>query len=349
MIRSGKIIILLIAITYSNSCYSQDNQIVFTVDQRTEFFRTIFNLAAEDVIAEKWKPCETDYYKSVKMHFGSYKSHPLIKYVLENDNIKIDFSAIGLMYKDLDSFEFDPEYTQDLKDLGLTFEEVEVMRPMLIDFYSKSNFKQFFEQNQQYYLEATAQLQKQAKDEKVFDGIAAFFQSAQNNLKFIVFVELTNNINNKALSFYDHHNPDIGAVVLANLCDDIDNPTPFNHHLILDDIKKRILYHEVSHLFTNAFLDKHIGRLPDYSKACKDCTDSQVKDFVDHYIVFPLQAVLMKRLNNDLKGEIFYMEKCTDVRKDVYLRLLNYNPQGPEKFEAVYKECIELIRSSAGK
>jgi len=334
---------------FFNYSYSQNNEIIFKVDERTEFFRTIFNLAAEDVIAEKWKPCETEYYKEVKNHFEKFRSHPLINYVLENDNIKIDFSTIGLMYKNFENFEFDYAYLDDLGDLGLTQKEVEVMKPMLIDFYKKSNFKKFFVQNQKYYLEATDQLQKQAKKEKIFEGVEAFFQSNRKDLKFIVFVELTNNVNNKALSFYGHHNPNIRALILSNLCDDIANPTTQNQYLVLDNVKKGILFHEISHIFTNELLDKYIGKLSDYNLICKDCNDVQIKDFVDHYIVYPLQAVLTKKLNNDTKGEVFYLEKCKDVRKDIYLKLLNYNPKGNVKFEDIYKECIEMIRSSAIK
>jgi len=325
----------------------QKNEVIFTVDERTEFFRTVFNLAAANELDEKMRPCETGYYKETKEYFKSYLNHPLLAYVLNNDNIRIDFSTLGLMYKDFESFEFDNSYLNDLKDLGLTEKDLNELKPLLLDFYQKTNFKKFFFDHQPYYKKAVAGLQSEIQKEQLFDQIEFFYQSRRENLKFIVFVELTNNANNKALPFYDHNNPNIRALILTNLCDSIQNPKLTNDVLTLDPDKRNILCHEISHIFTIALLEKYIGKLSDFKSLCKDCSDVKTKDFIDHRIISPLQAILIKRLNNDLTGEIFFETKCTDIRKEVYKILKTYDPNGDIPFETIYKECVEIIRKGA--
>lgn len=326
---------------------SQKNEVIFTIDERTEFFRTVFNLAAAGEMDERMVPCETAYYKEIKEYFKPYLKHPLLAYVLNNDNIRIDFSTLGLMYKDFERFKFDNFYLQELKDLGLTEKDLNELKPLLLDFYKKTNFKKFFLEHQPYYKKAIAGLQEETEQEEVFEKIESFYQSNRKGLKFIVFVELTNNANNKALPFYDHNNPNIRALILTNLCDNIQNPTAANDILSLDNDKRNILCHEISHIFTTSLLEKYIGNPSDFKSLCKDCSDGKIKDFIDHRIVYPLQAILIKRLSNDTAGEIFFETKCADIRKEVYKRIKEYDPASNIPFEMVYKECMEIIRKGA--
>lgn len=327
----------------------QKNEVIFIVDERTEFFRTIFNLAAADQIDEKMQPCETLYYKEIKEYFKPYLDHPLLTYLLNNDNVRIDFSALALMYKNFESFEFDIFYFKDLNHLGLSEKDLNELRPLLQDFYQRTNFKKFFLEHQDYYKNAITKLQAEAEKEQLFEQIESFYQSNRKGLRFIVFVELTNNANNKALSFYEHNNPDIRALVLTNLCDNIQNPTDKNTILTLDNDKRNILCHEISHIFTTNLLERYIGKLSDFKSICKDCNDEKIKDFIDHQIVYPLQAILVKKLNNDLSGEVYFETKCTDIRREVYKRLKQYDPKGNIPFETVYRECMEIIRKEAMK
>ena len=96
-----------------------ESKVIFKIDERTEFFRTIFNIAAQDIIPENIRPCQTEYLKRVNKQFLKHKNHPLINWVYEDENIGIDFSTIGLMFKNLQTFEFDSTYSKELKKLWI--------------------------------------------------------------------------------------------------------------------------------------------------------------------------------------------------------------------------------------
>lgn len=326
-----------------NQNTNTENDVRFRIDPRTEFFRTAFNLAKQDSLDEDIKPCKTEYLKRIDNHFLKFKNHPLIDYIRKHNTIGIDFSTLGLMYDNLETFKFDTLYKKELEPLGLTSNSIDSLKPLLVDFYKKSEFKDFFKQNESYYKKAIALIEKQVSDENLFDKLSSFYQSNQKNLELVVCVELTNNANNKAIDFFDRYNPNKRALILANICEMPEQVTKANTIMTLDNSIRGILYHETSHLFTSQLLKNHLKNLNQYKSICEGCTDIQLTDKIDHMIIVPLQAILMERLNNDNTGKIFFLEKCKDVRKDIYKRLKQYQPNGKTPFEEVYKDCINII------
>lgn len=353
------LITYLVILTISFSCKNKkvieniktekESEITFKIDERTEFFRTIFNIASQNDLPKDIRPCQTDYLKRVNKHFLQFKNHPLIKWVYDNENIGIDFSTIGLMYKDLESFEFDTIYLKELKGYGLDKKILDYIQPLLIDFYKKSKFKDFFKSNRNYYHKAISKIEKQVSKEKLFNKVMNFYQENQTGLELIVFVELTNNANNKAIVFFDNYNEKKRAIILGNYCDIYTKPNSSNEIIELDNYVKGILYHETSHLFTSKLLKKHIGNLDNYKSICKDCNDVQITDKIDHMIVFPLQAIMMQQFDHNNNGHNFYINKCTDVRQKIYNRLTEYKPNDKMSFEKTYIDCINLIKQSALK
>jgi len=357
--KKSSFLIYLFLLTISFSCKDnkvaknikteKKSKITFKIDKRTEFFRTIFNVASQNDLPEEIRPCQTEYLKRVNKHFLQFKNHPLIKWVYDDENIGIDFSTIGLMYKDLENFEFDTVYLKELKDYGLDKKTLDYIQPLMIDFYKKSKFKEFYKNNRNYYQKAISKIEKQVSKEKLFNKVMNFYQENQTGLELIVFVELTNNANNKAISFYDNYNINKRAIILTNYCDVYTKPNSSNNIMELDNSVKGILYHEISHLFTTKLLEKHIGNLDNYKSICKNCNNIQIKDKVDHMIVFPLQAIMMQRFDNNNSGNNFYINECTDVRKEIYKRLTEYKPNDKISFEKTYIDCINLIKQSALK
>lgn len=327
----------------------KEKQISFTIDERTEFFRTIFNLGFENVMDEELRPCQTEYYKRLKTHFKKFENHPLINYINKNKKIGIDFSTIGLMYKNFEEFEFDEKYSKELDLYGIDKETLDSIKPQFLDFYKKTNFKYFFESNKKYYEKSLSNIEKQVEKEELFIKVKDFYQSQEEKLELIVFVELTNNANNKAVSFYDGYNPRKRAIILANICDKPNEPTSVNEILELDEFIRGQIYHESSHLFTDKLLEKHIGELSQYKNICEDCSEMAIVDKVDHLIVNPLQGLMMERFNQDRRGSYFFLTKCTDVRKEIYERLAEYKPEGKISFDKTYVDCINLIRQSTSE
>lgn len=325
------------------------NQVIFKVDERIEILRIAFNLAVQDYIDPKMLPCDTEYSKRVNNHFKEFKNHQLIKYIDDSPNILFDFPTIGLMFKNFETFEFDDIYSKELTGFKITRKEIDSLQTLLIDFSKKSNFKMFVENNKNYYRNAIKTIEKQVNEEKLFDNIVNFFQSKEQGLELIVFVELTNSANNKAVSFYDKYNPKKRATILGNICETPDKSTSTNEILKLDDNRRGILYHETAHLFTDKLLNKYIGDLSQYKSICEDCNDVKIKDKVDHLIINPLQWLLQHRLNSKDDGHNFFLNECKDIRKDIYAKLNEYQPEKGMSFEQIYSECINLIKQSASE
>ena len=181
----------------------------------------------------------------------------------------------------------------------------------------------------------------------VFSTLTNFYQSDVKGLEFTIIVELTNNANNKAVTFYDKYNPKKGAVIIANLCDDPDKPTEKNTLLTLDNNLRTRIYHEASHLFTDKLLEKNIGDLKQYKTLCENCNDLEIKDKIDHLIVIPIQELISYRQFGKKDGHDFFLNKCKDVRKDIYKTLSEYNPEKGIAFEDIYIKCINIIQKSA--
>ncbi|MFD0860826.1 DUF4932 domain-containing protein [Sungkyunkwania multivorans] len=325
------------------------NQVIFKIDERIELLRIAFNLAVQDYIDVGMLPCETEYSKRVNKHFREFKNHQLIKYIDDSPNILFDFPTIGLMFKNFETFEFDDTYSKELSGFKITKSDIDSLQPLLIDFSEKSNFKIFFENNKKYYRNSVKTIENQVNQEKLFDSIVDFFQSKEKGLEMIVFVELTNSANNKAVSFYDNYNPKKRATILGNICETPDKSTSTNEILELDDNRRGILYHETSHLFTDKLLDKYIGELSQYKTICEDCDEIKIKDKIDHLIVNPLQWLLQHKINGKDDGHNFYLNECEDIRKDIYAKLNEYQPENGMSFEQTYSDCINLIKQSASE
>jgi len=335
--------------TNENLKLETENKVVFKIDERTEFFRTIFNIAAQDVLPEDIRPCQTEYLKRVNGQFLQYKNHPLINWIYEDENIGIDFSTIGLMYKDLNKFEFNDIYEKELQSIGLTKKVLDSVRPLMIDFYQKSGFGKFFKENKEYYNQAISVIESQVSKEKLFDKVMRFYQEKNNEMELDVFVELTNNANNRAMSFYENYSITKRAYILGNFCELPSKSDNKNETLKLDNDIRGILYHETSHLYTDKLLDKYIGNLNQYKSICNDCNEIQIRDKVDHLIVRPLQAIMMKRFDKNNTGDDFYLKNSKDIGKKVYTRLSQYDPESKIPFEKVYNDCINLIKESASE
>ncbi|MGV8813134.1 MAG: hypothetical protein ACOH2D_03400 [Gelidibacter sp.] len=58
---------------------------------------------------------------------------------------------------------------------------------------------------------------------------------------------------------------------------------------------------------------------------------------------------MMKRFDHNDDGDDFYLNTCTDVRKEIYQKLTEYHPENKTPFEITYNECLELIKKSALK
>ena len=326
------------------------NKITFEVNEGTEFLLTAFNLAVEEETSEEYKPCETPYVKRLNEYFSAFKEHPFLEYIFDEVNSGTDFSSIGLLITNFETTEFNPNMDIELIKSKIYTDDVDHFRKLAADFYKESNFNSFFESNKEYYAKSTSNIKKQVEVDSLLEKIQGFYQDNRSGLELKVFVELTNNNESQAIDFYDNYNPTIRAITLGNFCDLSSESTLRNEILDLEDYQG-VLCHEISHLYTTSiFLDKYIGNIEDFSGLFDDgLTKLQIKDQVDHIMIRPLQAILAKRIFNNLEGSSFYEKQSNSLEKDTYLLFSEYDPNGNKAFESYYKEAIELIRNKAGR
>ncbi len=320
----------------------------FEVNKGTEFLITAFNLAIEKEVSDEYKPCETSYTKNINSYFTPFKDHPFLQYIFDNVNSGTAFASLGLSIIDFQKMEFSPDIKTDIIKEKIYSSDIEKFKKLAASFYKDTNFEQFFNQNKSYYKNAISKIQEQVQEEKIFQKIKDFYQDKRQGLEFLVFVELTNNSESQAVDFYDNYNPKKRAITLGNFCELGSKSTPENTIL---DVKnyRDILCHEISHLYTTSlFLDKYIGTLNDFKPLFSTkLSDIQIKDQIDHYIIYPLQGILSKKIYNNLRMDSIFRTQVKDVRKDIYLHFSNYDPKGNISFESYYKEAIELIRKAA--
>ncbi|MDE5422559.1 DUF4932 domain-containing protein [Ancylomarina sp. DW003] len=347
------IVILLMPLFLITACKSfkhkeESRKISFEIHQGTEFLITAFNLAVEEEISDEYKPCETAYTKRIAEHFEPFKKHPFIKYIYDEVYSGTDFASVGLLITDFETMTLNPNIETDLIKSKIYSDDIEKFKKLALSFYKESKFKSFFNQNKAYYNTATAHIQKQVEKDSLFNQIKDYYQDSRAGLEFKAFVELTNNNESQAVDFYDNYNPNVRAITLGNFCELSTKSTPQNEILDLNSYQT-ILCHEISHLYTTSvFLDKYIGNINDFKPLFdKKISEAQLKDQVDHYIIFPLQGIFMKKLYNNMEMDDIFRNKVKDVRRDIYLHLSKYDPKGTMSFEKYYKECIELIRDSA--
>lgn len=348
-----KIFLVLIPLILVLACKRSEpkeetNKISFEVNQGTEFLITAFNLAVEEETSDEYKPCETVYTKKIKEHFAPFKHHPFLKYIFDNVNSGTDFASIGLLITDFETMQINPNIDSALIRSKIYDDDIEHFKKLATSFYKESKFNFFYNQNKDYYDKATANIQSQIEGTNLFNQIKDYYQDNRTGLEFIAFVELTNNNESQAVDFYDNYNPNKRAITLGNFCELSTKSTPENEVLDLKNYQA-ILCHELSHLYTTSvFLDKYIGNINDFKPLLdEDLSNAQVKDQIDHYIIFPLQGILMKRIYTNMDMDNIFRNKVKDVRKDIYLHLSKYDPKEEIPFEKYYKESIELIRAEA--
>lgn len=324
------------------------NKITFEVNEGTEFLLTAFNLAIGDEVPEDYKPCETSYTKSLNAYFLPHKEHPFIKYIYDNVNSGTDFASIGLIITNFETMELSSNIDKELIRQNTYTDDIDNFRTLATEFYTETKFNLFFESHKRYYVNSISNIEKQLDSEHLLESIQEFYQDDRIGLELKVFVELTNNNENQAVDFYDNYNPNIRAITLGNFCDSSTESTAKNEQLDLKDYQG-VLCHELSHLYTTGiFLDKYIGNVEDFRALFDDdLTTTQIKDRVDHIIIRPLQALLTKKIFNDLTGSDFYKKQSNTIEKDVYQLFSRYEPNATKRFEYYYKEALELIRNSA--
>ncbi|WP_081802099.1 DUF4932 domain-containing protein [Aquimarina atlantica] len=325
---------------------SNPNKITFEVNEGTEFLLTAFNLAVEKEMSDEYKPCETSYVKRLNDYFAEYKEHPFLKYIFDEVNSGTDFSSVGLVITNLETMELNSDIDIELIKRKIYTNDINNFRKLAADFYRVTKFNSFFKSNKEYYATSNSKIKRQVEAENLLGKIQEFYQDDRDGLEFKVFVELTNNSESQAVDFYDNYNPNIRAITLGNFCDLSSESKPQNEVLDIENYQG-VFCHEISHLYTTSiFLDKYIGDVEDFRVLFDDkLTKLQIKDRVDHMIIRPLQAVLTKRIFNDLAGSNFYKKQPNSIEKNIYLLFSEYKPNGNKTFESYYKEAIKIIRN----
>lgn len=254
MLRMKSLLIFLFLSCYQ-LCLGQNKKLTVAVDERMELLRTV-----ELLSSSPGTPCaNTDYKRSVQLHFSKYKTHPVIPFIGAMLNSETYNSSSLVWYLYQCSF-------PDLQLLGKILEEdcqienyqqhldtLAQFRKLLKDFYSQSHFHQFFISNKNLYDSICMPMVKYLSQFKIIDTIEQQYGSKKIGYHII----LSPLVHPGGFGIQVHKKNGDEIYGIAGPVFDSKTLPIFPPQLVF----KNIIIHEFSHSFCNSIIHKNFALL----------------------------------------------------------------------------------------
>ncbi|MDL2296858.1 DUF4932 domain-containing protein [Bacteroidales bacterium OttesenSCG-928-B11] len=245
VIRQFLTFVLLLLVT---TVGAQQISIKPVVDERMELMSIIFRIAgAEEYVADDLE----QYADAIDRHFIAYKNHPVIEFVLaERESRWIGYDAVMSMATILEINEGKISIQKDLEAKSLDdrwdYAKNDEFIGLLNDFYQKSNFRRFFDEQLPVRQAAEANFTKLLKDIN-FDWYEKFY-GVKPTGDFYLVLSLANGPNNYGGTIYHTDGrEDIFSILGAWATDSTGMPT-YSPRVISTVI------HEFNHAFCNPLI-----------------------------------------------------------------------------------------------
>lgn len=222
------------------------------VDERIELMNIVFRLAN---VPKYQDSVIKTYVKAIDSYFAAYKEHELIKYTRQLWNkygISTDAVATYAVMLDIKDgkiafikngiLELGPRWQGDAPNIFLK---------KLNDFYTESDFHQFFKNNAQLYQEAVEHYNRgyTNTDFKWFDN---YFGEKSGTKDFKVILNLLDKAWNYGpkVKYANHQKETAYAIICTSEADSSDLP-------IYDDWSYNVVVHELIHSYANHLIDQY--------------------------------------------------------------------------------------------
>lgn len=326
----NKIIILIILFTIISCSSLKNNKTEIVIDKKMEALRLAYNFATQDSIDEKYRPCQTNYYKELSDNNKDLKNHKLVKFIQNGDYWGIDFPNISYCFDD--NFKVKKNINSDeLKSTySYHYNKLDTLSVLFKDFYSKFNSAN----SNKIGLE---NFKKDLKNSQLEKQIESFFRE-KNNSNLKVFFEPTNNMNSKALTFIDDKNQ---RNISLSYFSCKENATGLDINLVFNDDNRRVITHENCHLYTNLLYNKYFSK--EFEEKLKGEKYKDQYTDIDEIIVRGITAkILAIKYGIDVgEKEIAHQAKPSRIVFDVLDEYIN-DPK--MNFETIYIKIIEKLK-----
>nr|WP_320119881.1 DUF4932 domain-containing protein [uncultured Marinifilum sp.] len=242
-------LMLIFLLIFNGNLFSQNKCLSPKVDERIELLSIVFRLADSPEYKNNTIKQYTD---SIDNYFKTYKNHKVIKMASQlRDKNEVSFDAVPSLAIHIkivnDSIKFNPRLTKNNLDDRWTKKEEDFIL-LLDDFYRKSNFKNFFNQNQEFYEIAINRFSKISNSINLL-WFERFFACAPKG-KYNVVLSFTNWGNYGPKITNKSGIEDIYSILSASSADSLGYP-------IYKTNKKQTLVHEFCHSFCNQLGEKY--------------------------------------------------------------------------------------------
>lgn len=227
---------------------AQQNLVV-TIDDRMEALSIFYTLATADTLDVK--PTPSTYYKDVKTYFEPYKNHASLNWYRNLESWDgYDMASMGLFLSD--TYPFTVKIKPEVKYIKSTSNDVFLQH--FNTFYKECNVKKFIKEHQKQYQSVCKTVNDSVQSSGILKEINNFYGQSTDG-KFIIYLDLLNNLGNNAIPSVDPLFKGKRMFRLAYLNDTAKNltdnsPVQFTPYL-------NVVVHEISHLFLGSFIQKY--------------------------------------------------------------------------------------------
>ncbi|MDN3618770.1 DUF4932 domain-containing protein [Polaribacter undariae] len=341
-----KFIIFGILVIIYNSTKAQENLSV-KVDQRMEALSIFYTLATVDTM--DIKPTPSIYYKDFKTHFEPYKNHKSLNWYRNLESWDgYDIASLGLFLSE--NYPFEIKIKPEVNYIRSSDKDTFLFH--FNEFYKDCKVKEFIEKHKKLYKSVCKTAKDSVKDSGILKEIQEFYRKPTAS-KFIIYVDLLNNMGNNAIpsnniKFNGNRMFRLAYLndVSKNLIDE--SPVFFTPYL-------NVVTHEISHLFVQDFLKDNKKDLSEIkniflttSKGEK-LNESEWENELDELIVRVCTAKILEQKFGKEKGleEIENQSRRYKLAKPLYAFFENYS-LNRNKYKSItdfYSKIMEYLKN----
>lgn len=318
----------LILILFISCATNRPNVIV---DKKMEALQLAYNFAVQDSIEEKYKPCQTNYYKELSKKNEALKKHKLVNFIQKGDYWGGDFPIISICFDNKINLKKNIDYKELKANYKYHFDKLDTLKSYFKDFYNKINLDNTNKINLEQFINSY-------KKNKIQEKLKLFFRNNQK-FEFKIYFNPINNLMNKAITFINEGNSKRSIVLGYIACKTKETETKIN--LDFDNTTRRIIIHENCHLYTDELFKKYF----DFEFKEK-LNQEKFKDYdinVDEIIVRGITAKILEVNYGKTVGEQ-ELENQPKASRIVFETLGEYIKNPNINFETIYIKIIENLK-----
>lgn len=255
---------LLIFLLISKFGFCQNSKLEILVDERMELITTVQYLSDYSLLTKS----NIKYKKDIDKYFKEYKNHPVIKLnkIIQNDFFSGSCVPWFLYQFSFPSFKSISKFAEDenqIENYNQHKDTLELFKKELKDFYRKSNFKKFFNQNKKLYDSISKPVKEYINNYNIISILENHYGEKKKKYKLVLCPLMHDG------GFAAEVNKKNGQEIIAFI------GPKYNSEIIpkfdTKDILQQYVIHEFSHSFCNPIIYKNFQKLKEY-----ECLENKI-------------------------------------------------------------------------